>query len=101
MSDKKFTIQYKKASDKSAKVNVEGELSLMTINEIHQKHIEINSKYSELEVTISKVTKIDLAFLQVLCALKESSAKFTLEMDLTEDSADLIENSGLNSILKA
>ncbi len=101
MSDKKYNIQYKKSGDNSAKVNIEGELSLITINEIHKKLIEINEKYSELEVVIEKVTKIDLAFLQVLYALKESCAKFTYTMDLAEDSNDLINNSGINSILKA
>ena len=101
MSETKFNIQHKKSGESSAKVDVEGELSLVTINDIHKKFIEINEKYSELEVTVDNVSKIDLAFLQVLYALKKSCAKFTLEMNLAEDSAELIENSGFNSILKA
>ena len=101
MSDKIYSIQYKTVGDKGVKVNIEGELSLVTINEIHQKLKEINEKYSELEIVIDKVSKIDLAFLQVLYALKESCAKFTFTMNLDDDSNDLINNSGILSILKA
>lgn len=101
MSDKKYNIQYKKVGENKATVNIEGELSLVTVTDIHKKLIEVNNKYSELDITIDQVTKVDLAFLQVLCALKKSSAKFTLAMNNAGDSADLIENSGINSILKA
>lgn len=78
----------------------------LTVNNVEDLTDELRSslgEYDETTIKINNISNIDLAGLQLILSLKkhieESNRKVNLDFDLTEDSAQIINNAGFKSII--
>lgn len=80
-----------------------GQLTINTIDKIMAKMKEIIVKPSEVSIQVEDVENMDLTFIQLIFAIKNSGKKekykVEVSFDLSEELTSLITNAGFQKIL--
>ncbi|XOB66149.1 lipid asymmetry maintenance protein MlaB [Deferribacteres bacterium DY0037] len=61
-------MKYEKENDKTARLLLSGELTVMNTIPLHKKILEIFEDVDSLSISLEKISKIDMTFAQLLCA---------------------------------
>ena len=94
----------KKKGEKKVSLVLENELTIFSIEKIHEKIIESVLKYDEIDFQLKNITNMDLTFIQLFYSIKVTSEKLNkkvvFNIDLAEDVKSLFINSDLYKVLK-
>lgn len=94
----------KKKGEKKVNIVLEKELTIFSIEQMHNKIIDAVKKYDEIELNLKNITNMDLTFVQLFFSIEQTAKKlkkkFTINSDLSDDVKSLFENSDLIKVLK-
>jgi len=65
----------KKRASATKVLEMDGDLTIENVQELHQKLLTALDQIEELAITFEKVTAVDLAFVQLLCAAHRTAVK--------------------------
>ena len=95
---------YGKKGEKKARMTISKELTIYTIQEIRDIFLDAVDKYNELDIRITQVENIDLCFIQLIESLKKTAEEYGkkvfLSAELTDETKNLVENTGFDPILQ-
>lgn len=99
MKNESFEIKTTSTSFDKTQVVLKGHLIIRNAEAIKQQLLTALTNSQKLELVFENVTKVDLAFLQLLIALKKNCANFEKEVSIVMDSSgyikSVIKNSGM------
>lgn len=101
---KKATINIKSQGkkDKTALVELEGELVLGNLDEIKNVIIETIKQYNQLQIEVKNVKAIDLTCIQLLYAinktLQKSGKQASFHIESTENHTLILNNAGFTQL---
>jgi ABC-type transporter Mla MlaB component len=75
MKKAEITIQNVSENSKEADVVLEGELGIVGLKDLKVELAELPNKYTSLNVILKNVSRLDIAFIQLLFAFKRSAVK--------------------------
>lgn len=82
-----------------AKIVLEGELTIRNAAAIREELLVELARFNAFHIQLHQVVDLDLAFVQLLLALRETAVtndkKMTLELDISDDFNVLLKRSGL------
>jgi len=97
-----FNIDYKKNNNELSIV-FSGQLTINSITKITDSVKTNISHPSKIEISVKDVENIDLTFIQLIEAIKNSGRKdgykVTVSMKLSDDLNSLLENAGFKNLL--
>ncbi|MFO7658548.1 MAG: STAS domain-containing protein [Bacteroidales bacterium] len=92
----------KKLKDNSQVFEITDGLTIINVSEIRKKAIKYLEANETLFIKISETEQLDLAGIQLLCSLQKScinhGKKIQYEINLTEETKELLLNSGFKNI---
>lgn len=107
MSAENTNIQIKpskKKGEKKVSIVLENELTIFSIENMHEKILNAVKKYDEIEFHLKNISNMDLTFVQLFFSIKQTAKnlkkKVTVKSELSEDVKSLFENSDLIKVLK-
>ncbi len=90
--------------ENKARMTIRKELTIYTVLEIKDNFLNAIEKYDELDVHIQKVENIDLSFIQLIESLRKTAEEYgktiSVSAELTDETRDLVENTGFDPILQ-
>ena len=102
MNDAKILVT-KGENQNTAKVNLSGELTLISLEKIIPELKSIVSKYQSIVFIIENIKEIDLPGIQLFYSLKKTAEttnkNIDLKFDLSQDIIEKIKISGFESLL--
>ncbi|MBN1253064.1 MAG: hypothetical protein JXR51_13035 [Bacteroidales bacterium] len=105
MKDINFRIQAPKKGDKKVQIFMGGDLGVNNLKEVVKNLKTAEKDYENLVININDVTVCDLATIQLLVSLKNTcishNKKISFNIDLSKDILELLQISGLTSIIKS
>ena len=98
-----FSVHLNTVDQNAVKVSLEGELIVREADAIHKEFIALLSQYTNAQINLDGVSRIDIAGFQLLAALKKSSdasrKSFTLCANTSESIRSALSLSGFTHLL--
>ena len=84
-------------------IKIENELSLNNVSNVRELLIKTLKEKDDLTLNLKNINNIDLAGIQLIVSLKsyveKNNKKLTLNLELNDESKELLLNSGFNDYL--
>lgn len=100
---KNATIQIKQEKDNSARIIMEDELSIQTVEDATEKLKDTVDTYEHFTFELDKVNNLDLAYIQLLLSFKqtaeESGKHVDFKLNLSDELKELLKKAGLDTML--
>ena len=104
MKDINFRMKSPKKGDKNVTIFLGGDLGVNNLKDVIQNLRTAEKEYEKLEVNVNDVSVCDLATIQMLISFKNTciahKKKINFNIDLSKDTLELLEISGLTNIIK-
>jgi len=104
MKDINFRIKTPKKGDKNVKIFLGGDMGVSNLQEIIKNLRSTEKEYENFEININDVSVCDLSTIQMLISFKNTciahKKKVNFNIDLSKDTLELLEISGLSNIIK-
>jgi len=91
MKRAEIIIQNISGNAKEASIVLEGELGIVSVKELKLKLAELLNQYTSLNVKLQNVSRLDIAFIQLLIALKKSACE-KCKLSFHFEDADYLNN---------
>jgi len=104
MKDINFRVKAPKKGEKNVKIFLGGDLGVSNLQDILKNLRSAEKEYEKFEININDVSVCDLATIQMLISFKNTcishKKKVKFNVDLSKDTLELLEISGLSNIIK-
>lgn len=100
---KKAKIQIKKEGDSTARIRMEDELSIQTVEDARENLKQVFENYQAFIFELDEVINLDLSYIQLLLSFRRSAEQAGKQVDfninLPEELKTLIDKAGFKEIL--
>lgn len=100
---KNATVQIKQEGDSTARIHMEDELTIQTVEDAGKKLKNITAKYQAFVFELDNVNNLDLTYIQLILSFKKTAEdagkKVDFDIRLTEELKALVEKAGFKELI--